>query len=247
MGFPLQTASVIVTLFALGGAYAQPKYSQIEVGTVLTDAIGMGFLTRSLPLPPGQWEVVGKSGGEAGVSGGETEGVNSTPTLTISAKNSPADSPLAAFVVAFLPDTMPLIYNNSSCDLNGTTFVDSLESRAGDTLFACARIFVVDKFQSFVSQTPNSQVPGVKETFSALAPHATSLPDNVIGITVMGNRDLGRHVRYLVFLKQEGDFLKDPAYATHIKEWTHVAGMEIKKYLDNGSARIPPLQPYKAN
>ncbi|HOZ64067.1 MAG TPA: hypothetical protein PK497_06635 [Burkholderiaceae bacterium] len=43
MGILAKTASVIVTLFALGSAYAQPKYSQIEVGTVLTDAIGMGF------------------------------------------------------------------------------------------------------------------------------------------------------------------------------------------------------------
>jgi len=247
MGILAKTVSVIVTLFALGGAHAQPKYDQIEVGTVLTDAIGMGFLTRSLPLPPGQWQVVGKTGGSAGVSGGITESVTSTATLTISAKNNASDSPLAAFVVSFLPDTLPLIYTNSKCDLNGAIFVDSLESRPGDTLYACARIFVDEKFQSFIAQAPSSQAPGVKETFAALAPHASSLPDNVIGLVVRGSRDLGRQVSYLVFLKQEGDFLKDSAYATHVKDWAHAAGMEIKKYLDNGSARIPTLPPYKAN
>lgn len=248
MGILAKTASVIVTLFALGSAHAQPKYSQIEVGTVLTDSIGMGFLTKSLPLPPGQWEVVGKTGGEAGVSGGITQGVTSTATLTITAKNNAVGDPLVAIVVSFLPDSLPLIYNNGKCDLVGrASHFDALDTRAGGTLFACALVFPGERFRSFVAQAPNSTAPRVKAWYSALAPYAASLPEEAIGVVVRGSRDNGREVSYVMFLKKEGDFLKDAAYATYVKDWVHAAGIEIKNYLDNGSARIPPLPPYKAN
>ncbi len=247
MGILAKTASVIVTLFALGSAHAQPKYSQIEVGTVLTDSIGMGFLTKSLPLPPGQWEVVGKTGGEAGVSGGITQGVTSTATLTITAKNNAEGDPLVAIVVSFYPDSLPLIFNNGKCDLGSASHFDALDTRAGGTLYACALVFPGERFRSFVAQAPNSTAPGVKESYSALAPYAASLPEEAIGVVVRGSRDYGRRVNYVMFLKKEGDFLKDAAYATYVKDWVHAAGIEIKNYLDNGSARIPPLQPYKAN
>jgi len=247
MGILAKTASVIVTLFALGGAHAQPKYDQIEVGSVLTDAIGMGFLTKSLPLPPGQWQVVGKAGGSAGVSGGISEGVTSTATLTITAKNNAVDGPLAAIVVSFYPDSLPLIFNNGKCDFDGAAHFDPLDTRAGGTLYACAQIFPGEKFRDFVSQAPNSTVPSVKNSFSALAPYAASMPEEAIGVVVRGTRDYGRRVNYVIFLKKEGDFQKDAAYATYVKDWVHAAGMEIRKYLDNGSARIPPLAPYKAN
>lgn len=248
MGILAKTASVIVTLFALGSAHAQPKYSQIEVGTVLTDAIGMGFLTKPLPLPPGQWQVVGKTGGQAGVTGGMTQGIMSTATLTITAKNNAEGDPLVAIVVSFLPDSLPLIYNNGKCDLVGrASHFDALDTRAGGTLYACAQVFPGERFRSFVAQAPNSSAPRVKEWYSALAPYAASLPEEAIGVVVRGSRDNGREVSYVMFLKKEGDFLKDVAYATHVKDWVHAAGIEIKNYLDNGSARIPPLLPYKAN
>ena len=96
-------------------------------------------------------------------------------------------------------------------------------------------------------QAPNSSVPSVKTSFSALAPYAESLPEEAIGVVVRGSRDYGRRVNYVMFLKKEGDFQKDVAYANYVKDWVHAAGIEIKNYLDNGSARIPPLLPYKAN
>ena len=77
----LRLAGMVVALAFSLQVHAQTRYDKIEVGTTLSGGIGLGLFTKPLPLPPGEWVVVNKSGGSVGVSGGVTQGYNSTPEI----------------------------------------------------------------------------------------------------------------------------------------------------------------------
>ena len=230
-------------VFALVGQ-AQTNYDKVEAGTVLTGGIGMGTFVKPMPLPPGEWVVLSKSDGSTAVGGSPLYSPGSTPTVSIVARNGASNSPLVALIVEFLPNSLPLKYSNNDCKQGTAVFHDPLDTRTSDVLYACAVGDVSGQFQRFVSDAPNSNNPWIKNNFSAFAPFSKSLPDTIFYVRISGNKDIGREVQYFFVAKLEGNPQSDAAYLKHITDWTHLAGLEIKKYLENQTANIPPLASY---
>lgn len=245
-GFIWRLAGIFCLFVFSVQAYGQIRYDKLEVGNELTDGVGMGLFVKPLPLPNGEWIVVDKVDNSVGVNNNHVGGINSTPTVSFTVKSKTQNSPLAAIAVTFLPNTTPLRYSNRKCEIGPSLFVDDLDTTESDLLYVCARAGASGKFQSFVSEAPNSKDKWVKDTFAPLAPHAQSLPDNIMFLEIYGNRDSGRLVHYMFFIRADGNPQSDSKYLKFVKDWLHTAGLEVKNYLNNKAAAIPAPASYVA-
>ena len=153
----LRLAGMVVALAFSLQVHAQTRYDKIEVGTVLNDGIGMGLFLKPLPLPQGEWLVVDKVDNSLGVNNTHVRGINSTPTISVVARNTAPDNPVVALFVSFLPNTTPLSYSNKKCEMGPSLFVDAVDTTEGGILYVCARAGASSLFQSFVA---GAHLPG---------------------------------------------------------------------------------------
>ncbi len=247
---PWLRSALPVVLLACAGTHAQTKYDRIDVGTQLdSKGIGLGLFAKPIPLPQGDWTVVGKHEQQLGLSGGPSDGPGSTPRVTLTLRNTaPQNTPVLALIVSFTPNSLPINWGNSPCSTNNPLgLVEDFGLKADAMVFACARADSVYNFRETLRDVQNSTNTWMKTYLSGLAPFADTLPSNVVFVDVYGNKFRGKTMAITFVLRADANADVNVAYRDHLKAWMLLTGQNWMKVLNNDSVQISGPDTYVAN
>jgi TonB family protein len=236
---------MVLALAAAPISLAQTSYEQIQVGAVLRGDIGLGTFQKPLPLPEGEWLVVGNKTEAQPLTQGVLE--LSTPKVTLALKSSASDNPISSLVVTFVPFPSRVSWQNGKCEnTNPAVFVDDFGTTTTSMTYLCVQARAVSRFKSVVAAARTSLNAWVKDNLSDLSPYAQEFPDEILWVSVYGSRDLGRSVSYTFFMKREYDILSNARYATFVKEWMNSAGKALGEFLQDREASLRGLPKFSA-
>ena len=218
-------------------ANAQTNYAKIEVGSVVQTGIETGIFVKPLPLPKGEWTVVGKNIEDIPIGSNRTALTQPLPFVNLTLVNShPENSSLYAMVVSFTPDASNIIWGNGNCESrNPGVLADSLGTTTNSVLYLCAYVTAMSGFKNQIATIPEKE-KWAKNNLGVLAANLDTVPDDAFLIHLLGNVLQGKKINYTFILKREGDLLSDPAYTQSVKDWAHNAGLSLKKILENSAA-----------
>ena len=236
----LRSVGMALALAAAPISLAQTSYEQIQVGAVLRGDIGLGTFQKPLPLPEGEWFVVGNKTEAQPLTQGVLELSTSKVTLTL--KSSASDNPISSLVVTFVPFPSRVSWQNGKCEnTNPAVFVDDFGTTTSSMTYLCAQARAVSRFKSVVAAARTSSNAWVKDNLSDLSPYAQEFPDEILWISVYGSRDRGRSVSYTFFMKREYDIPSNARYATFVKEWMNSAGKALGEFLQDRDTSLRGL------
>ena len=250
---PRAAASLLAGLLSLAtgtASLAQVAYDKIEVGSTLSPSgIALGLFAKPIPLPEGQWEVIGKQEESLALTGGRSDGPGSTPRITLTLRNLDRQGgPLFAMTLYFTPNSLPINWGNQPCTTdNPVGLVDDFGLTANAMLYACARGDAIANFRQLVSDAPSSNNAWLKSTFAALAPHVGDVPRNAVLINVYGNKFRGKSMGITFMLRADANTDVSLPYRSHLQTWMHDTGMRWMKVLDNEATPLPGPSTYWAS
>lgn len=227
---------------------AQTKYEDIKVGSVLTSGIELSSFVKPLPLPAGEWLVVSSHEDDVALRSNNTAMTKATPRLWLTLKNNrPDDSPLLAIVIAFTPEAHSVNWRNAYCESrNPKVLVDDFGTSPSSIVYLCAKAYSHTKFPEKLAKIAEGDSAWWKANLSALTPYASDFPDDMVSVDLGGNQNKGRNVWFSFFFKRDGDLASDAAYAQHVKDWMHTAGLSLQKVLDNSTTEFALPKKYAA-
>lgn len=233
VAFRLAAAS---TLLACTGLLAQTSYDKIEVGTVLdAKGIGLGLFSKPIPLPAGEWSVVGIHERQLPLSGGRSDSPGSTPLTTLTLRNTAREgAPLLALIVSFTPNSIPINWGNRPCTTNNPLgLVDDFGLKADAMLYVCAKADAAYNFRETVRNAKSSSNEWMRTYLPGLTPYADEIPPNVVIMDLYGNKFRGKRMGMTFLLRADANADVNPAYRDHLKAWMHAAGEGWMKVLNN--------------
>nr|WP_315464796.1 hypothetical protein [uncultured Rhodoferax sp.] len=239
--------AIAAGLFAGTAAHAQTPYNRIDVGTQLdARGIGLGFFAKPIPLPAGEWTVVGKHEQQLNLSGGTPDGPSSTPRIMLTLRNTARQgNPLFAIIVGFTPDSIPINWGNQPCTTNNPLgLVDDFGLKSSDMLYVCARADAVYDFKETIRNVKTNTNEWMKTYLRGLAPYADDVPANVVLVDVYGNKFLGKWMGITFLLRADANADVNPAYRDHILSWMHATGKSWTKVINNDAATLPTLESF---
>lgn len=250
---PRATASLLAGLLSLATSttsHAQMDYDKIEVGSTLSaSGIALGLFAKPIPLPEGQWEVVGKQEESLSLTGGRSDSPSSTPRIILTLRNLDRQaSPLFAITLHFTPNALPINWGNQPCKTdNPMGLVDDFGLTASAMLYVCARGDAISNFRQLVSDAPGSNNPWLKSTFASLAPYASDFPRSAMMVNVHGNKFRGKSMGITFMLRADASIDVSLAYRSHLQNWMHETGTRWMKVLDNQATPLPGPGTYAAS
>lgn len=233
-------------ILALSTAWAQAAtdYDRVQAGDVLEGTIGMGFMARDLPLPPGRWQVVQAQEESIGLTPRTPSAEprrSSLPMYAFTLRNMDTDSPLPALILRFSPRASNVDWLNAPCVANDPAqeLVDALDIASPQaTLFGCAKAVSISGLRRTITSATAANTPWVYENLRLLAPHVDRLPDQVVVLNAYANQYLGRNYAYTFLMRQEAA-LQAPAYANHVRNWMNTVGRAVLDIARNNKTLIP--------
>jgi hypothetical protein len=242
---PIYLFPLLLALF-IPAVQAQTTYDKLEMGAVVQGAIGLGIFAKPLPLPEGQWKVMGRTVTEIPlVNSRDKSNAGSVSRYLISLKNGDQSSLLPAMIVSITDRRTNVDLGGGLCNAGNVQnqLTDSFSDRPSTRLFGCANSLGVSNFRKLAAGASSSSNPWVKMNLAGFADDAYTLPDNVVLVDIAASRFRGQDVNVTFLLKQEGN-LNDPAYANHLKPWVHAAGLSLLAVVDNNAATIALPKPF---
>lgn len=105
----LLTSALLLTLSSWPIlALADTPTDEIKVGTVLDESgIRMFSIGKSLPLPPGKWEVVSRRDATISLTGGHDD---SAPKVALTLRNVAKERTISAIVLTYVPGGIRRLY-----------------------------------------------------------------------------------------------------------------------------------------
>ncbi len=96
-------------------AFSQVPTDDVKVGTRLdASGIKLAGYTKPLPLPEGNWEVVGRHDYKIELTG--NNGPSAAPMVSLALRNTDPSKSLVAFLVTYSPETIWIRWNgNPNC------------------------------------------------------------------------------------------------------------------------------------
>ncbi len=228
--------------------HAQTPYDSIEVGTQLdARGIGLGFFAKPIPLPAGEWTVVGKHEQQLSLSGGRPDGPSSTPRIMLTLRNTAREgTPLFAIIVGFTPNSIPINWGNRPCTTNNPLgLVDDFGLKTSDMLYVCARADAAYNFKETIRNVKTNPNEWMKTYLTGLAPHAEDIPANVVSVDVYGNKFLGKWMGITFLLRADANADVNPSYRDHIQSWMHATGKSWMKVINNDATTLPTLETFR--
>jgi hypothetical protein len=237
------TAACILAL-SNAWAHAATDYERIQVDDVLEGAIGMGFMSRDLPLPPGRWQVLQAKTETLALTPRSPSAENLRPSLPMYAftlRNTDPQSLVAAMVLRFSPRASNVDWLNVPCAAADPVqeMVDTLGIASPQAaLFGCVRASSVAGMQRTITQaSPTSGARWVYDYLRALTPYAAQLPDQAVLVTAHANQYRGRNFSYLFLVRQQAPWLS-PGYTQHLRQWMNTTGQALLDIARNNKTAL---------
>lgn len=237
------TATCILALSA-AWAHAATDYDRVQAGDVLEGTVGMGFMSRDLPLPPGRWQVLQAQEESIGLTPRtpSAESQRSTlPMYVFTLRNMDADSPLPALILRFSPRAsnvdwlnVPCVSNDPAQELVDTLGIDSPQA----TLFGCVKAASITGLRHDIKTANAANATWVYRNLRLYAPYVDSFPDQAVVVNAYANQYRGRNFAYTFLVRQERA-LQTPAYANHVRNWMNTVGRAVLEVARNNKAEFP--------
>lgn len=246
------TAAFILTV-SMAWAHAATDYDRIQVGDELEGSIGMGFMSRDLPLPPGRWQVLQAQEESIGLTprtpSADTQR-SSLPMYVFTLRNTDPQALVAAMVLRFSPRASNVDWLNTHCAPTDPLqeIVDTLGIQSPQAaLFGCVRASSAAGMQGLISKaSPTSGPRWVYNYLRSLAPYAAQMPDQAVQVTAHANQYRGRNFSYWFLLRQQAPWLS-PAYTQHLRQWMGTTGLALLDIARNNKTSLPLPAPYTAS
>lgn len=246
------TAACILTL-SMAWAHAATDYDRIQVGDEIEGPIGMGIMSRDLPLPPGRWHVLRAEIENATLTPrAPTLDVSrsSLPMYVFTLRNTDPQALVAAMVLRFSPRASNVDWLNSPCTPSDPLqeMVDTLGiSSHQATLFGCVRASSTTGMRNLLTKaSPTSGPRWVYDYLRPLAPYAAQMPEQAVQVTAYANQYRGRNFSYWFLLHQQAPWLS-PNYAQHLRQWMNTTGLALLDIARNNKTSLPLPAPYTAS
>lgn len=239
---PLARLAATGILAFCGSTQAQVAYDAIEIGSRLdAKGISLGLFAKPIPLPEGEWTVVGKHEEQLALSGGNSESPRVAPRIGLTLRSaSRQNSPVVALVVRFTPNAIPINWGNRPCTTNNPLgLLDDYGLNANAMLYACARADSAYNFKATIRDVKNSTNAWTKTYLAGLEPFADDIPANVVLVDIYGNKFRGKWMGMTFILRADANADVNPTYREHLKTWMHSAGEKWMKVLNNDATDMP--------
>lgn len=223
--------------------FAQTAYDKMEVGTQL-DSKGISFspFSAPLPLPPGDWLLVGKTNSSIGLTGGSLGSSNSAPEVVVALKSQNAGNPVELLMVTFTPDSVPIVWRSPACNLIGTAgapFKDDFGTLPTGLTYGCARgLYVTAGHRAMVDNLAHGTNAINRDLYSGFVPYISSINDSSLFLSMTFSADKGRRVSYQMHVRAPSSIQKGDAFDVATQAWVHETGLAIQAALRNKSVPI---------
>ena len=211
--------------------FAQTLYDKVEVGSILTGGIKMGTFSNTLPLPPGQWQVVHIKTDKIALSNG-----TSTPRWFYFLKDATGSSSIYSFLISVTPDQSNINWSNATCQSkNPNAFViESFGTNTNSLDFACGIAKRHVALKALVEGASKSSNAFVKEFLGRLSDDVTT-PKDVVEINLTATKDRGKQVFLTMFVAGNGS---DPDVAEAVRRYVAETGNAMRSFLEGRQASI---------
>ena len=227
----LRSVGMALALAAAPVSLAQTSYEQIQVGAVLRGDIGLGTFQKPLPLPEGEWLVVGNKSEAQPLTQGAFE--LSTPKVTLTLKSSASDNPISSLVVTFVPFPSRVSWQSGKCEnTNPAVFVDDFGTTTSSMTYLCAQARAVSRFKSVVAAArTSSNACGQGQLVRSLAIHTRVSGRNPLDLGLRKSRSWQKCVLHIL-------------HETRVRHSVQCPVRDFRQRMDElgreGVERIPP-------
>ena len=211
--------------------FAQTMYDRVEVGSVLTGGIKMGTFSNTLPLPPGQWQVVHIKTDKIALSNG-----TSTPRWFYFLKDATGSSIIHSFLISITPDQSNINWSNAPCQSkNPNAFViDNFGTTPSSLDFACGIAKRHVALKALVDGASKSSNAFVKDFLGRLSDDVNT-PKDVVEINLTVTKDRGKQVFLTMFITANGG---DSGVAEAMRSYVAETGTALRSFLDGRDVSI---------
>lgn len=218
--------------------FAQTAYDKIEAGNTISGGIKLGTFSSTMPLPPGQWQVLAVTPDKIRLDNG-----NYAARLNYFLKDPTGVSPIHSLLVTITPDTANNVnWTNAQCQSKDTKAiaVDDLGTNPNSLSYACAVARKQIPLKSLVAGAATSKNSFVKN-FLGLMAQDEQIPEEVVELWIVSNKYGGRQMRLTMFLRADGS---EAETAVAIKAYVRETGQAMLNFLGGKEASLglPALQ-----
>ncbi len=214
---------------------AQVLFDDMAVGQVVSGGVALGRFGKPLPLPEGNWLLLGKHVADYKLLDGKV-----VPLHVVSLKNSDPGNTMAAVVLAYIPrQSINISWLKEPCtSSDAKVIVNPFEGVGSEMFDLCALTLTTDTLHQAAPKGATDNVNFYKFIVPEIQTHAKELPPKGVWVAVMGSRFLDKKVFYNFLIRTEAELLTDEAYRAQINTWTKTTGQAIYQVLDGSSATI---------
>jgi hypothetical protein len=219
-------------------AIAQVPTDSIKQATLL-EAVGIQLspFGKPIPLPPGKWEVVQRADSEVKLKG---EGPSTTPKVSLTIRNTDVTALLAAMVVSYTPDAIPIRWNgNTNCEDPKAHLVEDFGTTLGSLTYACSVTHANQVgFKTLVTNASSHANAWVKAHLSPLGAYQADMPDKIIWSSLRVNRDRGRSIEIEFFTRSNTASSTGEPLDDATRTWIKSTGKAYIDFLEGNASKI---------
>jgi hypothetical protein len=233
-------SAAVVLLLSATGSQAQVDYSDIKVGTQLDGkGIRLGLFIKPVPLPAGDWLVVGRQNEVIALTGGRDMNPTTSQVVLTLKSLDPANG-IAAIILAFRPDSLAVNWAGNYCPVQGQAITESYGTGRSSTPNACGTAqWVTGSLKNFIKTLASQPDFRSKTQFGGLAPYANELPDAHFAININARRDKGRMLHYNFFGRLPANFMAGNEFEQLTRTWMRDASQAAMDMLENDLTPMP--------
>jgi hypothetical protein len=218
--------------------FAQTHYDKIEAGNTISGGIKLGTFSSTMPLPPGQWQVLAVTPDKIRLDNG-----NYAARVNYFLKDPTGLSPIHSLLVTITPDSANNVnWTNSQCQSKDTKAiaVDDFGTNPNSLSYACAVARKQIPLKALVAGAATSKNSFVKN-FLGLMAQDEQIPEEVVELWIVSNKYGGRQMRLTMFLRADG---AEAVTAAAIKAYVGETGQAMLNFLGGKEASLglPALQ-----
>lgn len=206
----------------------------VQVGSLVTGAIALEPFAKPMPLPPGNWQVVGRFDKAVSVGGRQM-----TAYVALTLKNTDINAGIAAMVLTFNPERYTAHIDANKCDSTQYSILEDYGTTAQSPVFACTYgSRRLSSFKQRVAKAEQSTVEWDKSYLSPLAPYLAELPDQHLLLWFTVNRANSHRLSFMLFSRLPPEVKPGDPFDLATRSWIVSTGHGLIDFLENKASTI---------
>ncbi|MFZ3127987.1 MAG: hypothetical protein WA136_08215 [Rhodoferax sp.] len=237
----LKSIFVAAALVLGTAAVASVQSDDAKVGTAV-DASGIvlsGLNQKPLPLPPGQWRIVGRIEHDLVITY-PTDADIVTPMVALTLLNEDKTSPVVVAVIDYPSNQVHVRWRNAVCDAGKAQYAETFGTTTGTIQYGCAKLYSRsnDSFKKYLQGLP-SKSQYWQARFKPLTPYIDGLPESYNWNDFYFNLNRGRTLTATLITKANTDGKAGDAADVAARDFLRVVGQAYLNWVSNEDASIP--------